>query len=316
MNLYQNKNKILREIKPSQFSYEKDIQKIVENNIQEIFGYDLVRSEFPLKNIRIDSLCFDNEAKSFVIIEYKKGTDHSLIDQGFTYLSTITNNKADCVMEYNERFNSNLKRNDIEWDSLKVVFISSQFTTFQKGSVNFQDMDFFELWEINQFENSIVSMNQIKSNSKESIKKLASSNKVIKNVTSELKNYTETEWIKDANNKNKELWFSFREKLGKFEQGNFNTKKHYISFRKGNKAVCYFNIRKSGFRIDIIRGNIYLDGRKSKSFFNIDDPKNICKESHLTWKNGDQRHDYSFTLNAIDQIDYVEFLINQKYKSM
>ena len=195
MNLYQNKNKILREIKPSQFSYEKDIQKIVESNIQEIFGYDLVRSEFPLKNFRIDSLCFDNEVKSFVIIEYKKGTDHSLIDQGFSYLSMVKNNKADCVMEYNEKFNSNLKRSDIEWDSLKVVFISSQFTTYQKGSVNFQDMDFFELWEINQFENGIVSMNQIKSNSKESIKKLASSNKVIKDVSSELKNYTETEYI-------------------------------------------------------------------------------------------------------------------------
>ena len=49
-------------------------------------------SEIKVKNFRFDTLCFDNETRSFVIIEYKKGTNYSVIDQGYSYLSTLLNN--------------------------------------------------------------------------------------------------------------------------------------------------------------------------------------------------------------------------------
>ena len=88
-------------IKEISFNYEKEIQNIVEENIEILLGYKLIKSEFTIKNFRIDSLCFDNESKSFVIIEFKKDKNFSVIDQGYAYLSLMLNNKADFILEFN-----------------------------------------------------------------------------------------------------------------------------------------------------------------------------------------------------------------------
>ena len=75
------------------FKLERDIQNLIENNTSEIFDLEFVSSEFRIGDFRIDSLCFDNETNSFVIIEYKKGSSYSVIDQGYSYLSIMLNNK-------------------------------------------------------------------------------------------------------------------------------------------------------------------------------------------------------------------------------
>ena len=66
-----------------------------------MFGYEFVKSELQLGNLRIDTLAFDNENRSFVIIEYKIDQSFSVIDQGYAYLGLLLNNKADFILEYN-----------------------------------------------------------------------------------------------------------------------------------------------------------------------------------------------------------------------
>lgn len=77
---------ILESIKESPFKLEKEIQKICEINLEIIFGLHFVKSEFILNNFRIDSLAYAKETKSFVIIEYKRDKNFSVIDQGYAYL--------------------------------------------------------------------------------------------------------------------------------------------------------------------------------------------------------------------------------------
>jgi hypothetical protein len=48
------------------------MQKLTENNLDSIFGLEFIATEFQLHNLRIDTLAFDNETNSFVIIEYKR----------------------------------------------------------------------------------------------------------------------------------------------------------------------------------------------------------------------------------------------------
>jgi hypothetical protein len=62
----------LSEVREQQFPLESEIQRITEANIHDLFDLDLVKSEFELHGLRIDTLEFDNESKAFVIIEYKK----------------------------------------------------------------------------------------------------------------------------------------------------------------------------------------------------------------------------------------------------
>ena len=68
------------------------------------FGLDLVSSEFELDDLRIDTLAFDRDSKEFVIIEYKKDRNMSVVDPGVAYLNLMLKKRADFVLEYNERF--------------------------------------------------------------------------------------------------------------------------------------------------------------------------------------------------------------------
>ena len=112
MDIYKLNKKKLNILDSQNFESEKEIQLVVEKNTEEIFNLKFVKSEFSIKNYRIDTLCFDEENKSFVIIEYKKGSSYSVVDQGFSYLSKMLNNKSDFVLEYNELNDSNLKKRD------------------------------------------------------------------------------------------------------------------------------------------------------------------------------------------------------------
>ena len=63
--LFELKKNNLKEIPEKDFSLEKDIQNVIENNVEELFNIKLVKSEFTINNYRIDSLCFDEDNKSF-----------------------------------------------------------------------------------------------------------------------------------------------------------------------------------------------------------------------------------------------------------
>ena len=55
------------------------MQEITEANLNEISQLELVKSEFELQGLRIDTLAFDRESSSFVIIEYKKDRNFWLL---------------------------------------------------------------------------------------------------------------------------------------------------------------------------------------------------------------------------------------------
>ena len=129
MDLYKLNKSQLESIDKKSFDLEKDIQSLVESNTESLFNLDFISTEFTIGQFRIDSLCFDNETKSFVIIEYKKGSSYSVIDQGYSYLSVMLNNKSDFILEYNENIDKNLKRGDIDWSQSRILFVSPSFNS-------------------------------------------------------------------------------------------------------------------------------------------------------------------------------------------
>ena len=109
MAIYQIRKGDLVPIKEKMIDLEKDLQKLTEKNLQTVFGLEFVRTEFGLHNLYIDTLAFDPESKSFAIIEYKRDKSFSVVDQGYACLALMLNNKADFILEYNEREKGNLK---------------------------------------------------------------------------------------------------------------------------------------------------------------------------------------------------------------
>jgi len=73
---------------------EKGLQAFVERNLQELFGLQFLDTEFVVAGFRLDTIAFDPESKSCVIIEYKRGEDYSVIDQGFAYLNVLLSQRG------------------------------------------------------------------------------------------------------------------------------------------------------------------------------------------------------------------------------
>jgi hypothetical protein len=71
MPVFKINNLKLSKVKDVSFPLEKELQDITEKNLDNIFNLEFVSSEFKLNNFRIDTVAFDRETKSFVIIEYK-----------------------------------------------------------------------------------------------------------------------------------------------------------------------------------------------------------------------------------------------------
>ena len=316
MDLYKINNNQLEPIDNKSFDLEKDIQGLIEKNVETLFNLEFISSEFVVGDFRLDSLCFDNEINSFVVIEYKKGSSYSVIDQGYSYMSIMLNNKSDFILEYIEKTGKSIKKSEVDWSQSKIIFVSPSFNSYQKNSINFKDVP-FELWEIKKFSNNTISLNQYLSTSKESIQKLeGNKNSVIKDVGKEVKIFEEEEHTTKCNKELLLKWNQLRESLSELEGVEIVPKREYISLMMGNKTVSYFIFRKENIIVELGRGNVKTDGKKSRNYFDIDDPKNLTKERFWTWRDGTKGTLYVIRCNKNSDIDYTMFLIKQKYKNL
>ncbi len=203
MAIYKKSGKKLKPVKQIDFDLERDIQRLTEENLETIFGLKFVsgslNNEFSVRvqeqDFYIDTLAFDEHQKSFVIIEYKKDKNFSVIDQGFSYLSALLHNKAEFVLELNRRLGKNFDKKDIDWEQSRLIFISPEFNNYQKNAINFKDLP-FSLYEVKAYENGIVEYDPIKPfRTTESIQSFTK-DKIVRDVSKEVRVYTLDDLVK------------------------------------------------------------------------------------------------------------------------
>lgn len=298
MNLYNISNNQLSQLKEKPFKLEREIQALFEKNLLQISGLEMVKSEFSIKGKRIDTLAYDGQSHAFIIIEYKRDKNVSVVDQGFTYLSLMLENKADFVLTYNETLNKNLHSSKVDWSQTRVIFVSPSFTENQRLATNFKDIA-IELWEIKRYENDLISINPIKkTKSAESIKPLTKQNGLIKSVTDEIKVYTEEDHLNGSSEEIKELYESYKNAiLNLTDDIEIIPKKLYIAFKK-NKNIADIVILKKGIKI-------FINLKKGQ----LDDPKGLMKDVSETghWGNGD----YEVVINNTSNLEYIMSLVKQ-----
>lgn len=290
----------LKSIKELPFKLEKDIQAVIEKNLGLIFGLEFVKSEFSLNNFRIDSLAFDRDSSSFVIIEYKRDKNFSVIDQGYAYLSLMLNNKADFILEHNENSNVVLKRDDVDWSQSKVIFVSPAFTTYQREAINFKDLP-IELWEIKRFSNATLSVNQVlTSGSQESVKTISGQNEAIEKVTREIKVFTEEEHVERGTDEIRELYEQVKNAVLNLDSLEVKPKKKYIAFVSATN-VMDIHIQKNALKVWI-----------NLSEGELDDPKHLTRDvsSIGHWGNGD----YELQVRNDENLEYILSLVKQSVK--
>lgn len=299
MILYKNHNGKLESAKERPFKIERELQRLFEQNLTQIMGLELVKSEFSIKNKRIDTLAYDQESKAFVIIEYKRERNSSVVDQGMTYLSLMLQNKADFVLEYNEQNpKSQLVRSQIDWSQSRVVFVASDFTDNQIEATNFKDIA-IELYEVKRYDEHLLVVPIKKSKSAVSIKPITQKNEEYKSVAEEIEVYTEDRLFTNKSDEVVALYERYRSAiLALTDDIEILPFKWYVSFRKDRRNICSVEIQKPGLKllINVKRGE-------------LDDPKGIMRDVSGIGHFGNG--DYEIKISDDKNLEYIMSLVRQ-----
>ena len=218
-----------------------------------------------------------------------------------SYLSLVLNNKAECVLVYNESRKKPIKKDDIDWTQTRVMFIAPSFTPYQVQSINFKDLP-IELWEIKKYANVTVSIEQIQPlGASESIKTISKKSKTVESVSKEIKVYTEDGHLSRIPDDIKELYDNFKASV--LSIGNdikIKPTKYYMAF-----------ISKSDFT------DVEFHKKELKVFLNLkkgelNDPIGLARDVSQIghWGNGD----YELNFSNYDDLNYIITLIMQSYK--
>jgi predicted transport protein len=226
-----------------------------------------------------------------------------VIDQGYTYLSLLLNNKSDFILEFNESVNMHLKRDDVDWSQSKVIFISPVFSEYQKHSVNFKDVP-FELWEIKRYDNDLISLIQHRVSSNENISNTTTgdSETIVGKVSREVKLYSEGHHLEKKNLLEETIarYQELKDRILTLGVVDVIPRKLYIGFKLKTNFVDV-EIRSKDIKI-------FLNLKKGE----LDDPKGLTRDvsNQGHWGNGD----YELRITYATDIDYIMFLIKQSYR--
>lgn len=129
-----NINGKVEELPSKQVTLEKELQKLLEENMSTFFGVTFLKSEYRITNGRMDSIGID-ENNCPVIFEYKRSVNENVINQGLFYLDWLLDHKADFKLLVMEVLGKD-KAETIDWSMPCVICIANDFTKFDEHAVN------------------------------------------------------------------------------------------------------------------------------------------------------------------------------------
>lgn len=124
----------VRERTSSAVGLERELQTLIEKNMELFFGVRFLKSEYAISNGRMDSIGID-ENNSPVIFEYKRSSSENVINQGLFYLDWLLDHKADFKLLVLEELGADAA-NQIDWSVPCVICIANDFTRYDVHAVN------------------------------------------------------------------------------------------------------------------------------------------------------------------------------------
>lgn len=106
---------------------EREIQRLLESNLEEVFGIRLLASEYPTGDEgRLDSLGLD-ENRAPVVIEYKRTTATDIVVQSLHYLRWVCTHKGDIEVLAKERLG---KEAAVDWTLPRALCVADSFSPY------------------------------------------------------------------------------------------------------------------------------------------------------------------------------------------
>lgn len=253
MPIFQKNGQALSLIKPTNFNNEKELQTLIENNLQMVFSCHLVASEFPTGSShggRIDTLAL-SEDNNPVIIEYKKVESSELINQSLYYLSWIQDHRGDFQIAANQRLG---KITEVDWTDVRVICIAPGYKKYDLHAVKMMGAN-IELWQYHLYSNGAFYLEQVYGNNNSTIEEALTEGKN-KNpimvaagkkaaLTRATGSYTFEQHLKGVDEEAKSLVHELQEFILGIDASIVESpKKHYIAYKVTQNFVC-MEIKKS-----------------------------------------------------------------------
>lgn len=124
----------VKECTSSEVILEKELQTLIEKNMELFFGVRFLKSEYVVTNGRMDSIGID-ENNSPVIFEYKRSQNENVINQGLFYLDWLLDHKADFKLLVIEKLGMEAASH-IDWSVPCVICVAHDFTKYDIHAVN------------------------------------------------------------------------------------------------------------------------------------------------------------------------------------
>lgn len=278
----------IAQLKRKSFKLEKELQKLVEDNLSELFGITFLASEYSTSERhggRMDTLGID-ENNSPVILEYKKNKNQNIINQALYYLDWLVDHKGTFELLVRDKLG---KKVNVDWSSPRVLCIAEEFNKYDTYAVE-QMKRPIELIQYRIFEENILALD-ILTSAEESKSGYKANDKKDYSINDHLNNGTEKtiNWFQELRDFITELGDDVVESPRKF----------YVAYRVIRNFVCmelhkqhillYLNLDPT--QVDLSRENVrdvseighYGTGDVEIRIENIDDVtmgKELIRLSH------------------------------------
>jgi predicted transport protein len=246
MPLFTVSNDRVGPVSRTNFSSEKALQALIEGNLDAIFKFRLIATEFSTgaqHSGRIDTLAL-SEDNNPVIIEYKKVESSQLITQSLFYLSWILDHRGDFEIAAQKALGPKV---EVDWSDVRVICISPNYSRYDLHAASVL-REKLELWIYRLYSNNVLTLEQVQQDiedgaahaeslSGKSAVMVAAGKKAA--ITRATGTYTFDQHIDGKPDAIRELALAVNDYVtGLDSLIEVAPKKHYISYRTSQNIVC------------------------------------------------------------------------------
>ncbi|MDO4173659.1 MAG: DUF5655 domain-containing protein [Eubacteriales bacterium] len=152
----------VREYQSGTVTLEKELQTVIENNMETFFGVTFLDSEYRTTDGgRMDSIGID-ENHCPVIFEYKRSIKENVINQGLFYLNWLLDHKDSFKVLVIEKLGLEFA-DQIDWTMPRVICIAGDFTKYDESAIKQMNRN-ISLIRYKKFGDDLLMFEQINEN--------------------------------------------------------------------------------------------------------------------------------------------------------
>jgi predicted transport protein len=292
MPLFKIEGQKVLHVVQTEFGKERELQNLIDKNLEDILGVRLVESWFKIPNGEIDALCID-ERNAPVVIEYKWKQDAGAIIQGLFYLNWVRENRRPFELLVKEKLG---KAIDIDWNSpSRVIIIAKDFTPKDLAAIKYITPT-VELKKYSYY-GDLLNIEDL-TPTKSRVGKVAEPSG---EEGEEGEEYTIDKILKKASPGLREVFLNLRKRILELGDDVWEyVGSYYCDYRKSSTFAS------PNVQTKLNRLLVYIKMGDEE----IDDPKHLTIKKDFNYGKLNTR----FELKSLDQIDYAMHLIKQAYK--